>query len=149
MPTHENTSLLTDRLCSLAESQLQIQTSRSSALDAGALGVMALDAALATIILSTGTTHLATAALTLVGLSLSLAAGALSLPDAGQTGPSVPDTLAARQANGDRKLEDSFLTDLAEDLSTNEQALARKAPLFNAALALLMLALVIDLAARL
>jgi hypothetical protein len=145
MPTHEDTSLLTDRLCSLAGSQLQIQTSRSSALDTAALGVMALDVGLATIILSSRTTHLGPAALTLLGLSFGLAAAVLSLPDAGQTGPSVADTIAVRQTEDDRRLEDSFLTELAEDLSANERALARKAPLFNAALALLLLALFIDL----
>ena len=45
MPTQGITPRLADRLCSLAESQLQTQAARSVALDASALGVMAVDAA--------------------------------------------------------------------------------------------------------
>jgi hypothetical protein len=53
MSTKAITPRLADRLCSLAESQLQTQISRSGALDASALGVMAVDAAIATIIFAT------------------------------------------------------------------------------------------------
>jgi len=40
-------------LRSLVVSQLQMQTARSAALDGGALGVMAVDAAAATIVIGT------------------------------------------------------------------------------------------------
>jgi hypothetical protein len=51
MPTQGITPRLADRLCSLAESQLQTQAARSVALDASALGVMAVDAGVAAIII--------------------------------------------------------------------------------------------------
>jgi hypothetical protein len=53
MPTKAITPRLADRLCSLAESQLQTQVSRSGTLDAGALGVMAVDAAIGAIVIGT------------------------------------------------------------------------------------------------
>jgi hypothetical protein len=53
MSTKAITPRLADRLCSLAESQLQTQISRSGALDASALGVMAIDAAVAATIFAT------------------------------------------------------------------------------------------------
>ena len=43
----------------------------------------------------------------------------------------------------------ALLEDLAEDLHTNDQALARKLPLFARAQTLLVLAIVVELAGRL
>ena len=54
MPDHETPPLLAGELSSLARDQLKMQTSRSATLDTGALGVMAIDAALAALL--TGTT---------------------------------------------------------------------------------------------
>jgi hypothetical protein len=87
MPTRGSSPPLTDRLCSLAESlQMQMQTARSAALDAGALGVMAVDAAFAELIANTGGAHQVwIVALVLLGLSSALAVAALRLP-----GPSRP-----------------------------------------------------------
>jgi hypothetical protein len=74
---------LSDGLRSLAESQLQMQTARSAALDGGVLGVTAVDAAIATLIINTGGAHpFWIVALALLGLSLGLAVGALRLPGA-------------------------------------------------------------------
>jgi hypothetical protein len=46
-------------------------------------------------------------------------------------------------------LEDLLFEGLAEDVRTNEQALARKVSLFNGALTFLVLAIVIELVGRL
>jgi hypothetical protein len=48
VPTKPITPRLTDRLCSLAESQLQMQTARSAALDADLILPLALAAVLIT-----------------------------------------------------------------------------------------------------
>ncbi len=150
MPTPQTASRLNDSLCTLAASQLQMQTARSGTLDAGALGVMAVDAAVATIVLDTGAAHhLWIVALALLGLSLGLAVRTLRLGGAGETGPSVRETLEACEAKGDRQAEKSLLEDLAEDVEINEHALARKAPLFDRAQTFLILAIVIELAGSL
>lgn len=134
MSTPDTTPRLNDSLCTLAASQLQMQTTRSGALDAGALGVMAVDAAVATIILDTRAAHhLWIVALALLGLSLGLAVLTLRLPGAERTGPYVADTLKARKTQDDNELEESLLEDLAKDLRTNGRTLARKAPLFDRA----------------
>jgi hypothetical protein len=46
----------------------------------------------------------------------------------------------------DRELEESLLDDLEADIEINEQALARKVPLFDRALILLVLAITTELA---
>jgi hypothetical protein len=141
---------LREGLRSLAESQLQMQTVRSAALDGGALGVMAVDAAIATMIVDTGGAHhFWIAAMALLGLSLGLAVTAVRLTGAKQTGPSVGDALEAREIQDDRRLEASFLVDLAEDIRTNEQALSRVSPVFNGSLTFLVLAIVIELVGKL
>jgi hypothetical protein len=150
MSTKPITPRLADRLCSLAESQLQMQTARSAALDGGALGVMAVDAAFATLIVDTGGTHhFWIAALVLLGVSLALAVAALRLPGAEQTGPSVEGIYDARDRKDHSGLEDLLFEGLAEDVRTNRQALARKGPLFDTALTFLVLAIVVELAGRL
>ena len=150
MPDHESPPLLADRLCSLAESQLQIQAARSGALDARALGLMAVDAALAAIVIAAGGAHhLWIAALALLCLSLGAAVAALRLAGAKATGPSVAQLREERQTRDEHELTESLLEDLAEEVHTNDEALARKDPLFNGALTLLVLAILIDLAGRL
>jgi hypothetical protein len=54
----------------------------------------------------------------------------------------------ARESKDDRRLEAWLLNDLAEDAKTNDQALARKAVLFNRALTCLLLAILMELAGR-
>jgi hypothetical protein len=150
MPTPGITPRLTGRLCSLAESQLQMQTARSAALDGGALGVIAVDAGVAAIIVGTrGAYDLWIAALAMLGLALALAVRALRLPGAEQTGPSVAEIHNARDTQADLRLEDVLFKGLAEDVHSNEQALARKGPLFDRALTFLVLAIVIELVGRL
>ncbi len=140
---------LADGLRLLATSQLQIQAARSVALDGGALGVMAVDAAVAAIVIGArGTYDLWIVALVLLGCSLGLAVRTLRLPGAERTGPSVADTLEAREGTDEHSLEDAFLNDLAEDIQTNEHALACKDPLFDRAQTLLVLAILVELAGQ-
>ena len=147
MSTKAITPRLADRLCSLAEGQLQAQVSRSGALDAGALGVMAVDAAVAAIVVGTRGAHdLWIVALALLGLSLGVAVRTLLGPGAKLNGPSVSDMLYARANNDDAYLEDVLLRDLSAETLANEQALARKDPLIAWAVAPLILAIVLDLA---
>ncbi len=149
MPDRKDTSLLTDRLCSLAESQLQIQTSRSAVLDTSALGAMALDAALATIVLSTGRTHLWVPALSLLGLSLTLAAGVLSLPGAERTGPTIARMRCERANRDDSEALERLLDGLEQDVDANDRAIVRKATLMDAAITLLLFAILVEFAGRL
>jgi hypothetical protein len=149
VPTKPITPRLADRLCSLAESQLQMQTARSAALDAGALGVIAVDAGVAAIIIGArGTYGLWIVALVLLGLSLGVAVRTLRLPGAEDTGPSVAAMHEARETQDDNELERSLLEGLAEDVQINDEALVRKAPLFNRALTFLVLAILVELAER-
>jgi hypothetical protein len=150
MPDHETPPPPSDRQFSFAERQLQLQTSRSAALDAGAIGVMALDLAAATIVVDTrGGYDLWIVAATLIGLSFALAAGVLSLPGAEETGPFAPDMFEARERKDDPQIEAWLVKDLMDDLRANRRALARKVLLFNTALRLLLLAITAGLAGRL
>jgi glucose-6-phosphate-specific signal transduction histidine kinase len=147
MSTKAITPRLADRLCSLAESQLQTQISRSGALDASALGVMAIDAAVAAIAFATrGTYDLWIIALALLGLSLGVAVRILLGPGAKQNGPLVADMLDARTGNDDEIIEEGLLKELARETLANERALARKDPLIAWAVALQMLAIALELA---
>jgi len=140
---------LADNLRLLAASQLQIQAARSVALDGGALGVMAVDAGVAAIIIATRGAHgLRIGALVLLGCSLGAAVRTLRRQGADETGPSVADMREARETQDDRGLEEWLLNDLTEDIEINEQALTRKAPLFDRALRLLLLAIVVALAGQ-
>jgi len=138
---------LADRLCSLAESQLQTQVSRSGTLDVSALGVVSACAAIAAIVLGIRSAHhLWIAALVLLVLAFCLAARALLLPGAKQIGPFVADMLDARETRNDEDLEEKLLRDLATETLANEQALTRKDPLLAAAVTLLVLAIALELA---
>jgi hypothetical protein len=147
MSTKAIKTRLADRLCSLAESQLQIQAARSASVDAGALGVVSACAAIAALILNARSVHhLWIAALTLLGVSAGLAVRALLLRGAKEIGPLVTDMLDARETRNDEDLEATLLKDLAMETLANEQALARKDPLLARAVALLVLAVVLELA---
>jgi len=150
MPNHGNSPPLTERLCSLAQDQLKMQTSRSATLDTGALGLMAIDAALAALVIGTsGAYGLWVAALTLLGLSFALAIRALRLAGAEETGPSVARLRGERKTHDEHELRESLLEDLTTEVRINDHALARKAVLFDRALTVLALAILIDLAGRL
>jgi len=149
MPTQAITPRLAERLCSLAESQLQMQTARSAALDAGALGVIAVNTGVAAIVIGTGGAYdLWIVALVQLGLSLGLAVRTLRLPGAEETGPSVAYMREARETRDEHRLEEWLLNDLTEDFEINEQALAHKGPLFDRALMSLVLAILVELAGR-
>jgi hypothetical protein len=141
---------LADWLRLLAGSQLQTQVSRAVALDGGALGVMAVNAAVALIVIDAeGMYGLWIIALLLLGLSFSLAVQTLRLPSAEETGPSIASMRRAREAEEDEYLlEDSLLNDLEDDIQTNDQTLARKIRLFDRALNFLVLAILVELAGR-
>lgn len=150
MPTHEDTSLLIGELSSLARDKLKTQSGRGAALDAGALGLMLLDAALvATIIDTRGASDLWIAALMLLGLSFSLAIRALRRKDAENTGPPVARLNEDRETHDARQIRESMREELTEEVDINEHALARKTVLFDRALIVMALAILIDLAGRL
>ena len=150
MSNHEDASLLIGELSSLARDKLKTQSGRSVALDAGALGVMVLDVALATTVLETrGAYDLWIAALALLGLSFGLAIRALRLAGAEETGPPVARLSEDRETRVARQIRESMLEDLTEEVDTNDLALARKAVLFDRALIVMALAILIDLAGRL
>jgi hypothetical protein len=149
MPTKPITPRLADRLCSLAESQLQTQAARSVALDAGALGVMTVDAAVAAIVIGVrGAYELWIVALALLGLSFGLAVRAARLPGADRTGPLIDDVLEASETGEDDELEHSLLRDLATDMRTNRRTLARKGLLLDRAQTFLVAAILVELAGR-
>jgi len=146
MPTKAITPRLADRLCSLAESQLQIQAARSVALDGGALGVMAVDAAVAAIVIGArGAYGLWIIALALLGLSLALAVWAGRLPGAERTGPRVEDVLEASEIEENDELERSLLHDLATDMRINRRTLARKRLLLERAQTFLVAPILVEL----
>ncbi len=133
----------------LTGNRLQTQVSRSVALDAGVLGVMALDLAAALIVIGAGGAYgLSILALVGLGSSFSLAVRALLRPGAKDAGPSLAAMRGAREAEDARELEDSLLDDLEEDIEANEHALARKTLLFKGALTLLAFAILVELAGR-
>jgi hypothetical protein len=147
MSTKPITTRLADRFCLLAVSQLQTQMSRSGALDTSALAVVSACAAIAAIVLGVRSAHhLWIAVLVLLILALGLALRALRLPGAEENGPSVVEMLDARASNDDEIIEETLLEDLAEDVHTNEQTIARKDRLLARAVTLLVLAIVLELA---
>jgi hypothetical protein len=149
MSTKAITPRLAESLRSLAVSQLQMQAARSASVDAGALGVMAVDAAVATIILdATGAYDLWILALALLGLSFVLAARAGRLSGAERTGPRIEDVLTASETEGNDQLERSLLHDLATDMRTNRRTLTRKRLLLNRAQTFLVAAILVELTGR-
>jgi glucose-6-phosphate-specific signal transduction histidine kinase len=150
MPTHEDASLLTGELSSLARDQLKTQSGRSTALDAGALGLMVLDVALATTVLETGGAYdLWIAAPALLGLSFGLAIQALRRKGATETGSSVARLSEYGETRSARQIRELMREELTEEVDINDHALARKAVLFDRALIVMALAILIDLAGRL
>jgi hypothetical protein len=142
------TPRLADRLCTLAEGQLQTQVSRSGTLDVSALGLASACVAIAVIVLGERSTHhLWVAALILLTLSLGLTLRALRLPGAVRNGPRVVDMLDAHaNDDDDAYLEDILLEDLAAETLANEQAIAHKDLLLARSVTLLVLAILLELA---
>jgi len=149
MPDHDDTSLLIGELSALARDKLRTQAGRSVALDAAALGLMLLDVALATAVLETrGAYELWIAALAALGLSFGLAIRALRRKGAEDTGPSVARLSKDRDTRKARQLRESMLEELARGVRVNDRALARKTILFDRALIVMALGVLIDLAGR-
>jgi hypothetical protein len=136
-------------MCALARDKLKTQTSRAVGLDTNILGVMALDVGLGAIVLSSGRTSLWVAALAVLCLSLTLAAGALSLPGAKRTGPSTARLRSEHATIDDDELLQRMLDGLEWDARANDRANAPKAMLYHVALTVLMSAIVLELAGRL
>lgn len=149
MSTKPITPTLADGLQLLAASQLQMQAARSVALDASALGVMAVDAAFAAIILdATGAYDLWILALALLGLSFGLAVRTGRLPGAEETGPLIDDVLTASETEDEDELERSLLRDLATDMLTNRRTLTRKGLVLDRAQTFLVAAILVELVGR-
>jgi len=133
----------------LTGNRLQSGVSRSVALEAGALGVMAVASALALIVIGAGGAYdLSIVALLLLVVSFGLAVHTLLLPSAKATGPTLAPMRRARDVEDAGEFEDSLLDDLEEDLRINDRALARKTLLFKRAVTLLALAILVELAGQ-
>ncbi len=149
MPDHDDTSLLIGELSGLARDKLRTQSGRSTALDAGALGLMLLDVALATAVLETrGAYELWIAALAVLGLSFGLAIQASRRKGATQTGPSGARLSEYRESRDARQIRELMRAELTEEVDINEHAVDRKAVLFDRALIVMALGVLIDLAGR-
>jgi hypothetical protein len=147
MPKKRIAPGLADRLCSLAESQLQTQAARSASVDAGALGVVSACVAIAALVLSTRSAHhFWIATLVLLGSSAGLAVRALLLRGARAIGPLVVDVLDTHDTDNDEDVQDALLKDLAAETLANQRALDQKDPLIAWALAFLVLAVLFELA---
>ncbi len=133
----------------LTGNRLQTQVSRSGVLVGAALGVMAVNVAVALIVIGGGGAYdLSILALLLLGLSFSLAVRALLLPDAEEPGPTLAAMRMARESEDEGELEDALLDDLEKDIQINDRALARKTLLFEYALTFLAFAILAELAGR-
>jgi hypothetical protein len=137
---------LASTLRSLAVGQLQMQTSRSSTLDAVAIGMMGIDLAMAAIVIGVQSAHhLWIASLAMISLSFGLAMRVLLLEGANRDGPLVVDVLDARASRDDATLDVSVLENLAIDILADRRALARKKRPIRSALTLLALAILLEL----
>ncbi len=142
-------SELVGSLQSLAECQLQSQTSRSAALDAVAGGVMGVDVAIAASVLGVRSAlHLWVVALALLCASFATVAVALLMRSGDGMGPMVMEVLANRGSRSVQDLERELLEDLAAQVAVNRRTLDRKEPRIVAALVLNLLAVAVELAGQ-
>lgn len=133
----------------LTGNRLQTQVSRSGVLVGGAVSVMAVDVAVAVIVIGAGERYdLSILALLQLGCSFDLAMRALRLPGAKEAGPTLAAMRRAREAEDERELEDSLLDDLEVDIQINDRTLARKTLLFEHALKFLAFAILMELAGQ-
>jgi hypothetical protein len=126
-------------LRSLAEVQLQAQVARSATLDAQAMGVMGLDAALAAILLGRPADSIGIVALTILGLSAGIAGRSLFFDSKERIGPSVTRLLGWRDIYDDNALDEQILRSLTSTVGANEIALGRREPRLAGAFVLLAL----------
>ena len=78
--------------------------------------------------------------------SLALAIVTLELPGAHQNGPSIARIRHRRETEGDDRVAEHLLDGLEQDLRIDRLALSRKEPLLKLSLALLALAVAVELA---
>jgi hypothetical protein len=129
---------LQSSLLTLATVQLQVQASWSATLDARAIGVIAIDAAMAAIAVSVRLAHAQrVVTLTLLAASACLAARAIFVEGARRLGPRIARMLSSRCIYDDSVLQEAILSDLARDVKANELDLTRKAPRLAGAFAFL------------
>jgi hypothetical protein len=116
-------------------------------LDATAIGVVGVDAALAAIIASAAESFHQLWALALASLAISVgfALRALMLRGAERVGPIVAHILDDRTMHTDEMLEEWLVEDLATDMLANQRVLARKMPLVRGALISLAVAITCEL----
>lgn len=140
---------LASSLQSLAECQLQIQTSRAAALDAGAVGLMGVDAAIAaSIAVAHGTTDLSVVALALTCVSFVALSSALLMQDANGIGPCIAEVIDNLGNDSDGNPVRAILDDLAGCVLANRRALRRKEPRLANALVLTLAAVLVELAGQ-
>jgi hypothetical protein len=126
--------------------QLQTRVSRSVALEAGSLGVMAVASAIALIVKALGGAYdLPIAAMLLLALAFGLAVHTLLLAPAEETGPTLAAMRRARDVEDAGEFEKSLLEDLEVDFWLNDRALARKRLLFKRAVTVVALAVFVEL----
>jgi hypothetical protein len=147
MNAHGITPSLAAALRSLAQSQLQAQASRSIALDATAVAVVGVDAALVAIVAShvKPSHQLWSIALAMIVISVGLALRVLMMRGAERVGPIVARMLDDRAAHRDDEIEQRLVEDLATDMLANQEVLARKLSLVMGALISLGLAIACEL----
>jgi hypothetical protein len=150
MSTKPNKPELADWLRLLAGSQLQTQAARSVALDASALGAMAVTAAVAAIVIDArGAYDLWTLALLLLGLSFIKAVRTLRLPGAERNGPSIADMRkACDDTNEDERSIEDCLTTSRKISAPTTKSWPGKIRLFDRALTFLVLAILVELVGR-
>jgi hypothetical protein len=140
---------LASSLQSLAECQLQIQTSRAGSLDAGVVGLMGVDAAIAASIVGVhGATDLWATALVLICASFARVSTALLIQGADGIGPSIAEVIARRDAGADHEFVRDILDDLSACVLANRRALDRKEPRLANALVLTLIAVLVELASQ-
>jgi hypothetical protein len=141
---------LASSLQSLAECQIQSQISRAAALDAGAVGLMGVDAAIAASVIDLRSAmQLWLLALALLCTAFSVLSTALLMQGGDDVGPLVTEVIARRGVRSDQDLACDLLHDLADRILANRRALDRKEPRLTAALVLTLIAVLVELAGQL
>jgi hypothetical protein len=121
--------------------QLQAQVALAATMDARAIGIMGIDAALAAIVVSARFPNLLRiATLAALILSAGLAGRLIFLENDERIGPLVARLLALREFYDDHALEETILKGVAADVKANEHMLARGARRLAFAFVLLVLA---------
>ncbi len=128
MSAHDTLPRDGSALRSLAEMQLQAQVALAATMDARAIGIMGIDAALAAIIASARfSSLLRIATMSILLLSAGLAGRLIFFENDERIGPFVARLLTLRELYDDHALEETILQSVAADVKANERMLARAA----------------------